>query len=408
MEADEKRSYTFFYHKQDETGIKMSPIINDAIELLLNNFEKFCESGEAFESYALYQRLTMDVIVRTAFGFQSDIQINPKSSLYKLSNILIHAPFKHLFILFTRSFEFLQPFFRLVRIIFGAIINRGRNPLKELLDNCEAIINSRKKDPTKRRTDFLQLMIDARIEDKANIDYQSLAASESVDKESNEKELINGTSNSRSLTMDEMVGNAFVFLLAGFETTSTALSYCSLMLANFPEVQEKIRKEVNALMEEEEELDYGSVQKLQYLDQVLKETLRLYPPIYLFVNREASDNVQYENIFIPKGMSIQVPVYWLHRDPNNWENPEEFRPERFAPENANKHNPLSWQPFGAGPRNCVGMRFAMMEAKLVLARLLQKYRVLPCEKTDKHPIQLKPSPIAVRPKYGAYVKLERC
>ncbi|XP_067133377.1 cytochrome P450 3A29-like [Centruroides vittatus] len=386
----------------------MSPIINDAIELLLNNFDKLCESGEAFDSYALYQRLTMDVIVRTAFGFQTDIQINPESSLYKLCNILIHAPFRHFFLLFTRSFEFLQPFFRLFRVIFALIINRGTSPLKELLDKCEAIINSRKKDPTKRRADFLQLMIDARIEDKANIDYQSLAASESVDKESNEKELINGTSNSRSLTMDEMVGNAFVFLLAGFETTSTALSYCSLMLANFPEVQEKIRKEVNALMEEEKEFDYGSVQKLQYLDQVLKEILRLYPPVYLFVNREASENIQYGNIFIPKGMSIQVPVYWLHRDPDNWENPEEFRPERFAPENANKHNPLSWQPFGAGPRNCVGMRFAMMEAKLVLARLLRKYRILPCEKTDKYPIQLKPSPIAVRPKYGAYVKLERC
>ncbi|XP_023238238.1 uncharacterized protein LOC111637060 [Centruroides sculpturatus] len=386
----------------------MSHIINDAIELLLNNFDKLCDSKEAFDSYVLYQRLTMDVIVRTAFGFQSDIQINPKSSLYKLCNIFINAPFRHLFLLFTKSFEFLQPFFRLIRIISGVIINRRTNPLKELLANCEAIINSRKNNPTKRRTDFLQLMIDARIEDKANIDYQSLAASESVDKESNEKELINGTSNSRSLTMDEMVGNALVFLLAGFETTSTALSYCSLMLANFPEVQEKIRKEVNDLLEKEEELDYGSVQKLQYLDQVLKEILRLYPPIYLFVNRKASDNVQYDNIFIPKGMSIQVPVYWLHRDLDNWENPEEFRPERFAPENANKRNPLSWQPFGAGPRNCVGMRFAMMEVKLVLARLLRKYRILPCEKTDKFPIRLKPTPVSIKPKYGAYFKLERC
>ncbi|XP_023238548.1 cytochrome P450 3A29-like [Centruroides sculpturatus] len=208
--------------------------------------------------------------------------------------------------------------------------------------------------------------------------------------------------------MDEMTSNAFIILLAGYETTSTALALCTLMLANFPDVQEKIRKEVKTLIEEENELNYSTVQKLQYLDQAFKEILRLYPPVYLFVDREANEDVVYGDIFIPKGMIVQVPSFLLHRDPDYWDRPEEFRPERFAPEVARKNNPLAWQTFGAGPRNCVGMRFAQMEAKLALAHILNKYRILPYEKTDKFPFELELTPNVIRPKRGVYIKLQRC
>lgn len=386
----------------------MSPIMNDAIDTLLENFEKFCQNGQVFEAYELFQKLTLDVIIRTAFGIQTNLQKNPKDPIYKLAYILFHPPFRFFFILMTRSFHFFQPVFRLFRIVSAFVVNRGVNPLTDLLDRCKAIVNSRKTDQTKKRLDLLQLLIDSKIKENINIDYQTLAAGDNMMKEDVTDTKNGEFVNTRHLTIDEMTANSLVFLLAGYETTSTALAFSTLMLANFPEEQEKIRKEINELIEEGNQLDYDSVHKLQYLDQVFKEILRLYPPIYFFVNREAVENMQYDKIFIPKGMAIQVPVYLLHRDPDYWEQPEEFKPGRFAPENVGKNDPLAWQPFGAGPRNCVGMRFAQMEAKFVLTRILHKYRILPSEHTDKYPLELEPSPTIIRPKYGVSIRLQHC
>ncbi|XP_067124561.1 thromboxane-A synthase-like, partial [Centruroides vittatus] len=386
----------------------MSPMINDAIEDLLENFEKFCQSGEGFQAYSFFQRLTLDVIVRIAFGIQSNAQKNLKDPLLHLVYVMFHIPFRFFFALLTTSFGFLQPFMRIIRKVTAIIKNRGTSPLNDLINKCEAIVKARQNDPTLRKPDLLQLLIDAEIKENVNVDYQDLAASDNVEKEVDVKRVKNETVKSRRLTMNEMTSNAFVVLLAGYETTSTALAFCTLMLANFPDFQEKIRNEVKTLIEEGNELDYSTVQKLQYLDQAFKEILRLYPPVYLFVDREANEDVVYGDIFIPKGMIVQVPSFLLHRDPDYWDRPEEFCPERFAPEVARKNNALAWQVFGAGPRNCVGIRLAQMEAKLALAHILNKYRILPYEKTDKFPFELELTPNIIRPKRGVYIKLQRC
>ena len=107
---------------------------------------------------------------------------------------------------------------------------------------------------------------------------------------------------------------------------------------------------------------------------------------------------------IPKGSGVVVPVYFLHHDPDLWENPEEFDDTRFLPENRGKHHPMAWQPFGAGPRNCIGMRFAILEAKLALARLLQEYKLVPGPKTEIDNIEVDYKPISMTPKNGVYVK----
>ncbi|GFS74154.1 cytochrome P450 3A24, partial [Nephila pilipes] len=153
------------------------------------------------------------------------------------------------------------------------------------------------------------------------------------------------------------------------------------------------------------ELDYYSVNKLQYLDQFLQESLRLYPPVYLFVSRECGEDVDFGGFKLKEGLAVQVPTYHLHRDPELWgPDVNEFKPERFSPENKAKIHPMAFQAFGAGPRNCVGMRFAYMEAKLALARLLSKYKFKPCSKTDKEDLELKINSAALNPKNGIWTK----
>ncbi|CAL1299473.1 unnamed protein product [Larinioides sclopetarius] len=207
------------------------------------------------------------------------------------------------------------------------------------------------------------------------------------------------------MTDTDVLDNSVLFFLAGYETTSTALAFTTHLLIHYPDAQEKIRQEVKQLLEAEGELNYYSVNKLQYLDQVLHESLRMYPPIYLFVGRECGEDIDLGKIKLKKGMSVQVPAWSLHTDPELWgPDVNEFKPERFSPENKSKIHPMAFQAFGQGPRNCVGMRFAFMEAKLALARLLSKYELKPCSKTDKRDLQLRITLISMSPKLGIWTK----
>ncbi|EEC02685.1 cytochrome P450, putative [Ixodes scapularis] len=97
-------------------------------------------------------------------------------------------------------------------------------------------------------------------------------------------------------------------------------------------------------------------------------------------------------------------VDYIHHDPDNWEDPYTFDPDRFLPENKHKFNPLAWQPFGAGPRNCIGMRFAQMEIRFTFAHILRKYRLVATENTEKDPPKIDMNPLVLRIKNGVNVK----
>lgn len=117
------------------------------------------------------------------------------------------------------------------------------------------------------------------------------------------------------------------------------------------------------------------------MDMVIDETLRLYPPASRF-DRIAKNDFEFEGgLKIKKGQGMVVPIHPLHYDPEIYPNPEEFIPERFSEENKKNRDNVAFLPFGIGPRNCIGMRFAMVEMKIMLASILAKYRFVTCEKT---------------------------
>jgi cytochrome P450 family 3 subfamily A len=212
------------------------------------------------------------------------------------------------------------------------------------------------------------------------------------------------TTKRTNMTNDEVASNAVLFFDAGYETTSTALSYVMHILVNHQEIQEKIRQEVKELIEDEGKLDYNTVTKLKFMEQVVYETMRVYPPVTNFVSRSPNIDYHYKDIVIPRGTDCRVPVYHLHRDPELWSEPEKFDPQRFSAENKHLINPVVWQPFGVGPRNCIGMRFALLEIKLALSQLLIKYKLVPSEKTELGDITRDFKVITMTPKYGIFTK----
>ncbi|CAF1165944.1 unnamed protein product [Rotaria sordida] len=197
-------------------------------------------------------------------------------------------------------------------------------------------------------------------------------------------------------------------MVAGYETTSTALSYVAYVLATHPEEQRKLQEHIDAHFDPETENimpTYETVSEMDYFDMFIRETLRMFPIAPTAISRQSNEDFRIKDFgTVPAGTLIAVDMYNLHYNPNLWGplDPHEFHPERFA---TNRH-PMAWIPFGVGPRNCVGMRFALLEMKMLLVRLLKTYTLIDCgEKTRKPFEQLTEMPV-IAPK-EAIIRLQR-
>ncbi|MCA9716669.1 MAG: cytochrome P450 [Myxococcales bacterium] len=160
---------------------------------------------------------------------------------------------------------------------------------------------------------------------------------------------------------------------AGHETTSNALTWTLMLLGRHPEVERKVHAELTRALDGRAP-SFADLESLPYTTQVLQESMRLYPPVWM-VERCALGDDQLGEYDIPKGTIVGVCAWTLHRLPTLWDNPEAFDPERFAPARAAARHRYAYVPFAAGPRTCIGNAFAMMEATLLLAVLLQRYRL---------------------------------
>ncbi|CAL8285941.1 unnamed protein product [Arctogadus glacialis] len=172
-----------------------------------------------------------------------------------------------------------------------------------------------------------------------------------------------------------------IFLFAGYETTSSSLGFLAYNLALNPEVMTKLQQEIDSTFPNKGAVDYPALNQMEYLDSVINESLRLYP-IALRLERVAKATVEINGLVIPKGTVFMVPLWVMHRDPDLWPNPEEFKPERFSKENKDTIDPYTYMPFGAGPRNCIGMRFALVMMKLAMVEILQKFSFAVCDQTE--------------------------
>lgn len=160
-------------------------------------------------------------------------------------------------------------------------------------------------------------------------------------------------------------------LIAGHDTSTALLAWTLYLLGSHPEAMEKAQAQAEVVLQ-----DAGTAQKStsggHYLDWVIKESLRLYPPIHVS-NRLAAQDIFIDDFSIPRGTRVMVSIYLTHRDPKYWPEPDTFRPERFDRESGSTPTAYSYLPFGGGPRTCIGAAFAQVEARVVLARLLSRF-----------------------------------
>ena len=329
----------------------MHGLIKHCVMNLTDHIEKNMKDNCAvFDNKTLYGNLTMDVIAKCAFATDTNAH-NGSENNVMLKNL----------------FEFFN--FNLYKVLLAALLPEfvkkatrlsivPKDSLEFLVKTSELILEQRKKGGNQKFNDLLQLMLEA------------------------EKTLEDGSID--RLTDVEIIANIILVLIAGYETTGSLLTYCTYSLALNQEVQEKLRNEIREAVEKDSgEIKYDTIMSLKYLDAVINETLRLYPPV-VRIERKATTDYYFEKLGykISKGMKIHIPIYAIHRREEYHPNPDLFNPDRFMPENKDQLVPYTFLPFVLGPRNCIGARFALLEAKTALASVLLKYRVVPDVKTE--------------------------
>jgi cytochrome P450 family 3 subfamily A len=177
------------------------------------------------------------------------------------------------------------------------------------------------------------------------------------------------------MTMDDIIGELKLFYFAGMDTTAVLLTWTMVSLSMHPEWQDRAREEVMHVFGNNQP-DFDGINQLKVMSMIMYEVLRLYPPVIQF-DRQTYDEVQLGGVRYPPGVILSLPIVFLHHDPDVWgEDADEFRPERFAEgiSRASKNGgSRAFFPFGWGPRICVGQNFALVEAKMALSKILQRF-----------------------------------
>ncbi|CAG2120505.1 unnamed protein product, partial [Medioppia subpectinata] len=227
-----------------------------------------------------------------------------------------------------------------------------------------------------KRKDFLQIMIDA---NKDTAEEEELITDHNTsdgvfERADDRQNASNPTAGRQTLSTVEMTAQCMLFFIAGFDTTGSAISHTLYYLSKYPEIQQKLYEELRDVTD----FSADTLAALPYLNAVIQESVRLRPPI-LRVERVCNEDITLHNIHIPEGTICTVATYALHRDSRYWSDARTFRPERFV--GSKPAHPYALMPFGAGPRVCLGMRFALIEIRLCLAKLVPRFRFTLCENT---------------------------
>jgi cytochrome P450 family 9 len=358
-------------------------------------FELITKNGEQFAQHFLKQnkdlikiemkdtftRFTNDVIASTAFGVECDSLGQPENEFYMMGRVTtdltgIWTNIKLMgYFLMPRLCKLLR--FKLFADEVGIFFN------KLVKEN----IQSREKHGIVR-PDMINLLMEARK--NGSLKYEESNSVPDAGFATVHESEIGKTPKQHKIqiTDQDITSQALIFFFGGFDSVSSLMCFMSYELGANPDVQEKLRQEIDETLKNcNGKLTYEALMNMKYMDMVTSETLRKWP------NAPAIDRVctkpytieptsPKENpIHLAKNDILLLPIYGLHRDPKYFPDPERFDPERFSDENKNTIKPYSYIPFGSGPRNCIGSRFALLEAKTLFFYILANFEIVPTEKT---------------------------
>ncbi|XP_030648902.1 cytochrome P450 4V7 [Chanos chanos] len=351
-------------------------VMNEQTDILIERLRQHAD-GDPFNCFNYITLCALDIICETAMGkkifAQSDSESEYVRSVYKMSDIITRR----------QRAPWYWPDW-----IYN-VIGEGKEHAKRL-----KILHSFTKSVIKERAECMTV-----ADSDSELDQGHRKRRAFLDM------LLKTTDDSGAyLNHEDIQEEVDTFMFEGHDTTAASMNWALHLIGSHPEVQRKIRAELQEVFGScDRHVSMEDLKKLRYLECVIKESLRLFPAVPLFA-RSICDDCQINGFKVPKGVNAVIIPYALHRDPRYFPDPEEFRPERFFPENSTGRHPYAYLPFSAGPRNCIGQRFAMMEEKVVLATVLRHFDVEACQSRE----ELRPmGELILRPEKGIWIRLHK-
>ncbi|XP_050413253.1 cytochrome P450 4F4 [Patella vulgata] len=322
-------------------------IYNTAVEILIDKISTTAKKGETFEVFDAMSLLTLDIILKCAFSYESQCQVQGYNMAYvtavkELQDIWVARslkPWLHMDWAFklTQDGKKFYKHCDYVHSVTEDLIDKRRKFMDSSKNNSEQL-------KEKKHLDFLDILLTAKDED------------------------------GKGLTPYEIRSEADTFLFEGHDTTTSAISWTLYSLAEHPHFQKQVQDEVDEILKDRDSsnIQFEDLPKLVFLGQCIKEGLRLHTPV-TFIERELKEELDLEGHIIPPGTMVAMQIYALHHNFKVWDDPMVFKPERFSSENIKDMDPFAFIPFSAGLRNCIGQNFAMHEMKVVIARILHSF-----------------------------------
>jgi len=313
-------------------------IFDEQSEILISKIDEHVNSGKAFDMFPYITRCALDIICESAMGKTVKAQENYDSpyvkAVYAMSNIFMDRGTK----------PWLRPnlFYR-----FSSVYRKEKKCLEILHGFTNSVIQERKRifnnTQRKRRLAFLDLLLQA-------------------------------SDNGKILSDKDIREEVDTFMFEGHDTTSAAISWSLWLIGLHPKIQERVHSELDSIFDKTDPrpLTMDDLSKMKFLECCIKEALRLYPSVP-FIGRELKEDLVIGGKTVPSGVTLLIMIMVIQRDPKFFSDPDSFKPDRFLSVEA--RNPFAFVPFSAGPRNCIGQRFAMMEEKVVLSSILRRFRV---------------------------------
>ncbi|XP_076478613.1 putative cytochrome P450 6a13 [Bombus vancouverensis nearcticus] len=353
---------------------EMFPLILECAENLEQCLEKVIEKGGFMDCREITARFSTDVIGSCVFGINMNALSDEESEFRRIGRKIFDQNLKTIL-----RITFRDTFPRLYNFLWFLI---PQSEVSTFIIKLVADTMKYREENNIVRPDFINMLMELKKHPEKIADIE--------------------------LTDTILAAQAFVFFAAGFETSSTTISHALYEMALNPDIQDKLRREIIEFhVKTNGNLKYEQVKEMKYLDKIFKETLRKYSAGTL-LRRRSNANYTFSGtkVTIPKGTGVFIPVYAIQRDSNIYPDPEKFDPERFNEDAVAARHPMSYLPFGDGPRNCIGARFAIYQTKMGLIKILHKFKVDVCEKTITTYVH-NPNSLTLSPKGGIHLKISK-
>uniref|UniRef100_A0A2M4BLC8 Putative cytochrome n=1 Tax=Anopheles marajoara TaxID=58244 RepID=A0A2M4BLC8_9DIPT len=364
-------------------------VFEENAEEMVRHLEPHANTGTPVNVYPFIASAALDIICETAMGVKVNAQSGGEenvyvNAVYELSRLFLERlvrPWLHVNFIWNRS-RFAKRYAHALSTVHGYTRKVIRDRKAALAQRSSSSSNSNGEGKVDGEDSFGR--------SKKRLAFLDL--------------LLQGNQAHNLLTDEDVREEVDTFMFEGHDTTTAGISWVLFLLALHPDVQDRVYEEIESVLGKDTSrpATMHDLNELRLLERCIKEALRLYPSVSFF-GRTLSEDIELAGHHIPSGTIVGVHAYHVHRDERFFPDAETYDPDRFLPENTEQRHPYAYIPFSAGPRNCIGQKFALLEEKSVVSRVLRHFRIRSARTRQQQTIMHE---LITRPRDGILLYLE--